>query len=326
MGTLGVAGRIGDAVEGWLDGLDPEQRTQAIRPFESSERFAWDYRPGTREGLSLGDMAGPQRAAALSILDAALSDRGAREVRAIIALESILGELERRSGRARFDRDPDRYWFAVFGDPRGDGPWSWRLGGHHVAVQSTVAGGQVVGSAPSFLGANPATVPDGPFAGRRAIEGEEALARALLGSLSADQHRLAVVDPVAPHDIVSGNSRGADLRAVPVGIAGERLDQSQRDGLERLIRHYLGRSDPEIAQVEWARIEATGLAAISFAWAGSDQPGRGHYYAIRGPRLLIEYDNTQDGANHIHAVWRDPTNDWGEDLLAEHYRESHGSG
>ena len=142
-------------------------------PFDTAERFAWDYRPGSRQGLSLGDMTQPQREAALAIVSAAMSDRGATEVRDIIALEPILGELERQRGRDGTRRDPDRYWFAVFGEADAASPWSWRIGGHHVAIHSTVLDDRVVGAAPSFLGANPATVPAGPHAGHRAIDGED---------------------------------------------------------------------------------------------------------------------------------------------------------
>jgi hypothetical protein len=324
--TEAVTDQIAESVLGWLDILDPAQRAKAAYPFGSSERFTWDYRPGTRQGLSLAAMTEEQRTAAWAIVDAALSVRGAGEVRAITALEPILGELERQSRRAGIRRDPELYWFTVFGDPAGSSSWSWRLGGHHVAIQVTFADGRLIGAAPSFLGANPATVPGGPFAGHRAIDGEETLARALLATLSPEQRRLAVVDAAAPPDIRSGNGRRAALGEVPAGIAIRDLDERQRGGLERLIRQYLDRANPAIAEVEWGRIRAADLAPITFAWAGPDEPGRGHYYAIRGPRLLIEYDNTQDGANHIHSVWRDPTNDWGEDLLGEHYRASHHAG
>ena len=316
-----VATRIGDAVRHWLGSLDPGQRSRAVFPFDSAERFVWDYVPGTRRGLPLAEMTATQREAALAMVDASLSGRGAGEVRAIIALEPVLGELERTAGTPNMPRrDAELYWFAVFGEPGDHSPWSWRVGGHHLAVQSTVADGTVIGSAPSFLGANPATVPGGPSAGTRAIDGEETLARTLLASLSPSQRRLAVVDPVAPPDILSGNGRRADLREVPSGIRFEQLETAQRDGLERLVRHYLDRSDADVAEAAWSRIRAAGLASLTFAWAGSDVPRRGHYYAIRGPSVLIEYDNTQNGANHIHAVWRDLANDWGEDLLAAHYR------
>ena len=315
-----AAGHIAEAVRRWLDALDPGQEARAAFPFESADRFAWDYRPGDRKGLQLGDMTADQRAAAMAVVGAAMSDRGANEVRAIIALEPILGELERLAGRHGGPRrDPDLYWFAVFGDPGEAAPWAWRVGGHHVAIQTTVADGHLIGSAPAFLGANPATVPAGPFAGRRALDGEETMARALLGSLSATQREIAVVSPQAPWDIITGNRAQADVGDVPIGIRHAELTAARQGSLERLIRHYLDRSDPEIAEAEWDRIRGADLAPVTFAWAGSDIPGRGHYYAVRGPTFVIEYDNTQNGANHIHSVWRDLTNDWGEDHLALHY-------
>ena len=220
-------------------------------------------------------------------------------------------------------RDPELYWFAVFGEPDDVAPWAWRVGGHHIAIELTMADGRVIGSAPSFLGANPATIPSGPGAGGRAIDGEETLARALLASLTPAQRAIAVVDPVAPPDIRSGHGRRADVRDVPSGIRHDQLGAVQREGLERLIRHYLDRAQPDVAEDEWARIRSGGLAPVTFAWAGPDTPGRGHYYAVRGPGFLIEYDNTQNGANHIHSVWRDLDNDWGEDRLAAHYRDAH---
>jgi hypothetical protein len=254
-----------------------------------------------------------------------MSARGADEITAVIELETILGELEREAGRAGWPRrDPERYWFAVFGDPAAaGGPWSWRIGGHHVAIQLTVADGRIVGSAPSFLGANPAVVPAGPSAGARALAGEEVLARELLGALSAEQRSIAIVDPVAPPDILSGNGARAELTGIPIGIRHDDLAPAQQASLEGLIRHYLGRARDEVAAADWERIASTGLAAITFAWAGPQEPGRGHYYTIRGPNFLVEYDNTQNGANHIHAVWRDLSNDWGEDRLADHYRQGH---
>jgi hypothetical protein len=110
---------------------------------------------------------------------------------------------------------------------------------------------------------------------------------------------------------------------VPTGVRYGELDGSQRESMDRLIRHYLERASPDVAAAEWDRVATAGLDGLTFAWAGPDEPGQGHYYAIRGPNLLIEYDNTQDGANHIHAVWRDTANDWGEDLLGAHYRVDH---
>ena len=220
-------------------------------------------------------------------------------------------------------RDPELYWFAVFGEPDAHAPWSWRVGGHHVAIHVTLADGQVMGSAPSFLGANPAVVPTGPQAGYRVLTGEETLARTLLAGLTPDERRVAIVDDRAPADILTENAARADARSIPVGIPYRDLTATARADLERLIRYYVDRVRPDVATAEWKRIVDAGLDEVSFAWAGPEEPGRGHYYALRGPGLLIEYDNTQNGANHIHAVWRDLDNDWGEDLLAQHLLAQH---
>jgi hypothetical protein len=322
-----AAGDITAAARGWLDGLDDAQRKHAMFPFDTNERFVWAYTPGTREGLALRDMRPDQRDTAHAMVRASLSKRTAGEVASIIALESVLGEIERAGGRGGWQRrDPELYWFAVFGEPDLRTPWSWRVGGHHVAVHVTIADGEVIGTTPSFLGANPAVVPSGPQQGSRALAGEEELARSLLGNMTPTERSAAIVDERAPGDILTENSRRVDVRRVPRGVRHADLQRLQQAELERLIRHYVDRMRPDAADWQWARISADGLGDVAFAWAGSEEPGRGHYYAVRGPRFLIEYDNTQNGANHIHAVWRDLENDWGEDLLAAHLARAHSSG
>ena len=319
-----AAGEITAAARAWFGGLDDAQRPKATFPFASDERFVWAYTPGTREGLALRDMRPDQREAAHAILGASLSTRTAGEVRSIIALESVLGELERGAGRGGWQRrDPELYWFAVFGEPDDRAPWSWRVGGHHIAVHVTLADGEVIGSTPSFLGANPAVVPGGPRQGFRALAGEEDLARSLLGNMTPAERGAAIVDDRAPADILTENAPRADAGVLPVGVRHADLQRLQQAELERLIRHYVDRLRPEIADWQWERIEADGLGDVTFAWAGPQEPGRGHYYAVRGSRFMIEYDNTQNGANHIHAVWRDLDNDWGEDLLAAHLVAAH---
>ena len=151
-------------------------------------------------------------------------------------------QLERDGGRGGWTRrDPELYWFAVFGEPDADAPWSWRVGGHHVAIHVTVADGQVIGSTPSFLGANPAVVPTGTQAGFRALAGEEMLARTLLAGLTPDERKAAIVDDRAPADILTENAARADARSIPVGIPYRDLAATARADLERLIRHYVDR-------------------------------------------------------------------------------------
>ena len=204
-----VADPLARTVGAWLETLDPAQRDRATFPFDTEERFVWAFTPGERKGLALRDMEPRQRETAMGLVRASMSERGAREVADVIALETVLGALERERGRANGPRrDRELYWFAVFGDPSTGAPWSWRVGGHHVAIHMTVAGGRIVGSSPSFLGANPAVVPSGPTAGTRTLTGEEGLARDLLSSLSPAQREMAVVDPVAPPESSPGTAHG----------------------------------------------------------------------------------------------------------------------
>jgi hypothetical protein len=321
---MGAAREITAAVRAWLDNLDDSQRIQATFSFETPERFVWAYTPGPRKGLAIRDMRPDQRAASSAIVAAAMSSRTAGEIAAIIALETVLGQIEQVSGRSGWiRRDPELYWFAVFGAPGSPAPWSWRIGGHHVAVHQTIVDDRVLGTTPSFLGANPAVIPSGPRAGEGTLPGEEELARALLADLTRIERNVALIDDTAPADILTGTGRLADLRSVPVGISHADLGAPRQAALERLIRHYLQRSRPEVAEATWERIVAAGLGDATFAWAGSDAPGHGHYYAIRGSSFVIEYDNTQNGANHIHAVWRELDNDWGDDVLAVHLAAVH---
>jgi hypothetical protein len=315
---------ITDSVRAWLAGLDEAQRTAATFPFVTPERFNWSYLPGPRQGLPIGDMRPEQRAACAAVVASAMSERTAGEVGAIMSLETVLGELERGAGRQGWmRRDPDRYWFSIFGSPGQAAPWSLRIEGHHVSIHLAVAGDRVIGVTPSFLGANPALVPSGPLAGTRLLRGEEELARALLSELTSSERRAAVAGDVAPADILTGTDRLAVLRSVPVGIRHAALGTARQAALERLIRHYLSRLRSELEAVAWSRIVDAGLGDVTFAWAGPDAPGRGHYYAVRGPTFVIEYDNTQSGANHVHAVWRDLGNDWGDDMLAGHLGAAH---
>jgi hypothetical protein len=319
------APEIATAVSTWLGSLDDAQRAQAVFPFSTDERFAWGYTPVPRRGLALRDMRPSQRAGAMGILAATMSRRANVEVGAIMALETLLGELERAEGRPGWERrEPELYWFAVFGDPASTEGWSWRVNGHHVFVHVTLEGGRVLAGTPSFLGSNPAVVRTGPRAGERVLTGEETLARDLLTALSASERAVAVVSAAAPTDILSGTGRVAATSHIPAGIRHANLGSTGQAALERLVRHYLDRLRPDAAAAAWDRVAGSSLGDVTFAWAGSDQPGSGHYYAVRGQTFLVEYDNTQNGANHIHSVWRELDHDWGDDLLARHLATAHG--
>ncbi|MGN6360181.1 MAG: DUF3500 domain-containing protein [Thermomicrobiales bacterium] len=319
-----VARSMAEASLRFLDTLADEQRATATFPFAGDERYQWHYTPVERNGLWLKAMTQPQRDAALALFDTALSARGVRQVRQIIDLEPILRETERIEGIVNnWHRDPERYYFSVFGEPGGAAPWAWRAGGHHIGIHFTIIERDLVAPTPLFFGANPAEVRHGPQTGLRTLPEEEDLARALLASLDGARKATAIVDPVAPDDILTKNYRQAAPDAAPAGIAYSALAGEQRDRLVGLIRYYVERANDTLSANAWTRIEQAGLEPVTFAWAGPEERGQGHYYAVKGPTFLIEYDNTQNNANHIHSVWRDFTGDWGEDLLAQHYAESH---
>jgi hypothetical protein len=291
--------------------LPPERQAAARLPFQGSERTSWRYTPGDRAGLALKDMSPAQREAAHALLQSFLSANGYLKVQAIIALESVLRELEGRS-----DRDPGRYWFAVFGEPGGDAPWGLRVEGHHVSLHLTVVKGRFLAATPTFLGANPAEVRAGPRKGERALRDEEEAGRALLASLTPAQRREAIVGTGTYGDIATGNASRADVLE-QAGIAFAQLSVPQQQLLLGLIELHAATMKTPIAAERLARIRAAGLEGIRFAWAGSTERGRGHYFRVQGPTFLIEFDNS--GGDHIHTVWRDFNGDFGRDLLREHY-------
>lgn len=318
-----TARRMRAAALRFVESLSDAQVRAATFPLAGDERYQWHYTPVQRNGLRLKDMNQAQRDLALELMGSGLSLRGLNQAREIIAHETILNEWERvQNEMTQWLRDPELYFFSVFGDPAGKDPWGWRAGGHHIGIHFTIVEQELVSPLPLFLGANPAEVRHGPEKGKRILAEEEDLARSLLGSLDTAQKKVAIVDPVAPADILTKNYRSVD-RSMPLhGLPYRDMLTKQRDRLITLIRHYVARTAEDVERNEWQRIEHSGLDAVTFAWAGPEERGRGHYYSVVGPLFMIEYDNTQNDGNHIHSVWRDFTNDWGEDLLARHYGDS----
>jgi hypothetical protein len=301
------------AANSLLATLDSAKRAKAHLPFNSEERLNWHFVPRERQGVSIKQMSSAEREAALTLLRSGLSARGFTKVDTILHLEEVLFAIE---GNAI--RDPELYYFTVFGEPSEQGTWGWRYEGHHASLNWTVVSGRLVASTPQFLGANPADVREGPRNGTRALASEEDLGRALVTSLSADQSAQAVLSKDAPRDILTGNSREAAIQE-DKGISYGKLTQAQQGLLLSLIQEYASAQPSAVAQARLARVKAD-LSNTKFAWMGGVEKGQGHYYRIQGSTFLIEYDNTQDKANHIHCVWRDFKGDWGGDLLGEHYR------
>jgi hypothetical protein len=305
------------AARTFLSTLRPELRARAVHPYASDERRNWHYVPRRRAGVSFQQMNAAERAAAHVLLRAGLSARGYEKATGIVVLEGILREIETFG----FRRDPELYFLTIFGAPSAGSPWGWRFEGHHVSLNFSSATREISAATPAFYGANPARVPAGrPRAGWRVLAAEEDLARKLLESLDPSQRAVAVISPDAPSEILMTPSR--DAAPAPSGLAFERMTPAQREILIALIGEYVDNLQPAIAQAHWLRIRGTGVDTVRFAWAGGTAPGEGHYYRVQGPAFIMEYDNTQDRANHIHTVWRSLESDFGGDLLRRHYLES----
>ena len=299
--------------------LKPEQGEKALFKLKDDERQNWHFIPKARKGLTIQEMTEEQRQLAMKLLRSGLSDHGYRKATTVISLETILRELE--GPNSRMTRDPELYYISIFGKPDPKGTWGWRVEGHHLSVNFTIVKGEYVAGTPSFFGSNPAEVKQGPSKGVRALAEEEDTGRQLVKALTAEQQEQAIFDKTAPKDILTMAERRVKALEQK-GIVAAKLGAEQKRLLLRLIQAYVGRHRPDLANEDLRKIQEAGIDKIYFAWAGGTEKGEGHYYRVQGPTFLLEYDNTQNNANHIHAVWRDFENDFGEDLLKKHYRET----
>jgi Protein of unknown function (DUF3500) len=312
------ASLMAECANRFLASLTPEQKAKATFSFEDGERVNWAFVPQERKGLPLREMTPYQKELANALLNAGLSQVGYIKAVTIMSLDDVLKVMERDSGERR---NPEKYYFSVFGTPADKGTWGYRVEGHHCSQNYTVVNGRVL-DAPSFFGANPAEVKEGPRAGLRVLAQEEDLGREVIQSLDPEQRKTAIVDKEAPKEILTSNSRQAALKGQASGISASKMTGTQYEKLLALLEMYANNMPEQIAQYREEQIKKAGKN-IFFAWAGGVNKGDPHYYRIQTQAFLIEYDDTQNNANHIHTVWRDFTGDFGEDLLKQHYQTSH---
>ncbi len=304
---------MAEAASRWLEAAGPSGE-RASFPFADRERRDWHFTPRRREGLMIGDMSQAQKDATTDLMRATLSSTGVLKAQEIMRLEAVLAEVE---GSSLSYRNPEGYYVSVFGDPKGY-PWGWRLEGHHLSINVTLAAPDEAFVTPLFTGTNPAVPPSGSGFSKVIQQDEMTLALRLIRSLEPDRAAAARLSS-SPRNIVTGPGNGdaLDRRA---GVLGPDLTDGQRSLLRQLVSVYVGMARDEVGQT-YMRLFDEGLAETSFAWAGEAAERAAFYYRIHGPRILIEFDNTR-GGNHIHAVWRDPLNDFGRDALRQHYADS----
>jgi hypothetical protein len=211
------------------------------------------------------------------------------------------------------------YYFSIYGEPGSDA-WGWGVEGHHLSINFTIVDREVVSGTPSFFASNPGKVPEGPRKGLRVLAEEEDVARALVTALDDGQRKKAIVADKAPRDVLTE----AKPKVEPLGDAGIAfgdLNKKQVKLLNQLIDVYVHRLRPDVADADLAKIKEAGMDKIVFGWAGGIAMGEPHYYRVQGPTFILEYANTQNNANHVHAVWRDFDGDFGRNILVEHFKE-----
>jgi hypothetical protein len=346
-----TAARMAAAARALIGSSTKEQQVVLNPGFDDfdldSPRRQWTYLPELdRPGLSLGAMPDAQRKLAHELITASVSMEGYAKVVSIMAMEHVRRALTLVSAPENAHLfDPERYCFRIFGDPASPGgraPWGWQLAGHHVVLNFTVAGDYVSGT-PCMFGSVPAS-----FGALSPLEHEETDGFAFVNELSAEQRAQAVIWNRPPPDFatriaarigevelpdhvfapepdyqISDEERAAlaYVRSGPRGIGGADLTAEQLFALVDLVARFAGRLPAEVAEAEMRRVDAAGPENLWFAWAGSTERGDRHYFRVQGPGLLIEHDNTQGVGNHVHSVWRAPGGDFGDDILAAHYRE-----
>ena len=311
---------VTDAAKALLASLSPEQVSKIKFEMNSEERMNWHFIPRERKGLTMKDMAPAQDNLAFALLGSCLSQRGFMKATTIMSLEQILLDMEQGKGPKR---DPENYFFSIFGEP-GAKVWGWRFEGHHQSFNFTLAGDKIISAAPNFFGSNPGEVKSGPRAGLRILGREEDLGRKLVTSLKPDLQKSAIYTNVAPSEIITSTNRPAK-HVSPDGVAASKLDAAQKEILWDIIKEYVFRYREDAAREDLEKIHAVKPDKIFFAWAGGLERGQPHYYRVQGPNFIIEYDNTQNNANHVHAVYRNLDNDFGGDMLKQHYDASHAS-
>ena len=311
------------AVNEFVHSLSAEQLTLCSKPFSDTQRVNWDFVPKTdRTGITLHTLSQDQLDRFHRLVVATAGETTLEKMKSASWLEGILRGVE---GRPENDthRDPKKYFIQLFGINQMDKVWGWKYEGHHICLNYVIKDDKVVSASPSIYSSNPAIVLAGPDQGKQILKKETMLAADLLSSLSPDQKTKAIISAETPKEIYSYKERKSTVNT-PGGIFYSQLNGAQQNKLKELVTFYISRASKFFVKDMLDRIEKDGWKNVRFSWAGSEDVSVNHtnYYSVQSPEFLIEYDNYQNNGNHVHSIFRDVKNDFG-DALAEHLKKDH---
>lgn len=296
--------KMSAAAAEFLSTLSDEHRELATFDFDDPERLNWHFIPRERKGLGLWDIDGKALTAGEAFVATGLTAAGYHKVLEVRSLEEVLYLFEGGDEASRrLKRHPHRYYISVFGDPSGDGVWGWRFEGHHLSLNYTVKQGQILSSTPEFFGANPGVIDAGPGRQLRVLGRREELARSILKSAPAGQQEKILIDDTAPHDIRGAGAAQAES-GEPAGVAFRDMSTKQQSLMKELIGEYLAAMPASVVRRRTKEIDEAGMDNIYFGWWGGSELNEPHHYVVQGPTFIIEYNNTQNQANHVHSIWR----------------------
>lgn len=324
----GVSTRpIKEAAEAFLASLKPEQRAKTVFPVDAPEWRKWSNIHPTlmRHGMPLFEMSDAQRDRAFALLRESLSAEGFQTARDVMRLNETVLEM---TGRLA-EYGEDLYWLSIVGTPSAGDPWGWQIDGHHLNVNYFVLGHQVV-MTPAFLGSEPVHATTGKYAGTRVFKADEDLGLAMIRALSNEQRAKAIIAAESKGEVLTAAFRD-NLVLDYAGIRYDELSNRQHDSLLHLIELHVGRMRPGHAEVKMAEVKRH-LRETYFCWMGGIEDDSVFYYRVQSPVIIIEFDHQRGIAfrqyvkpykDHIHVVVRTPNgNDYGKDLLRQHYEQS----
>jgi hypothetical protein len=320
----------------FLESLSPNEKSVVLFAMDDSLRTQWTNLPiglAPRKGLRYGDLSEQSKISFHKILSTIFSSQGYLKTFAIMQVDDILHEIfeitherdqidEQTIGFIRtLDWDYGNYFIAILGNPTMDDAWGFKFEGHHISINLTVTKDSFT-MTPLFLGSDPAVVEVTQYAGLRPLSKEEDYGFWFVNTLDDTQKAKATLSQEVPKDILTNPDR-PQWYADFMGIKGSELRPEQQKILQYLIEEYMNNMEKEKAEEYLDILHARGMDEVYFAWIGSYEPMKAHYYMIHSPDFIIEYDNVGflDNANHIHSIFREKGNDFGEDILRKHLLE-----